>query len=313
MDGNHQIGSRPTLVIGSRGSDLALWQARYLAERLEQLGVASTIEIIKTTGDRLQTASLVQAGGKGLFTKEIEDALLSQEIDVAVHSLKDLPTEGPLGLDLAAIPEREDPRDALVGATWSELPQRARVGTSSLRRAAQLRALRPDLGVISIRGNVDTRLRKLRDGQYDAIVLAAAGLRRLGLASEIAHLFSADQICSAPGQGALAIQTRRNSKAHEVCSQIDHEASRRAVSCERSVLSTLGGGCSLPLGALAELKGGDMQVTAVAISSDGRRQIRIVSSGPADRPEDLGAHVARQLLDQGAESLFALSSASLVP
>src|SRR4051794_26181977 len=170
-----------TLTIGSRGSHLALWQANYVAGQLSQLGVATRIKIIRTTGDHLQTASLVQAGGKGLFTKEIEDALLSDEIDLAVHSLKDLPTENPPGLTIAAIPEREDPRDAIAGLTLADLPQSARVGTSSGRRGAQLRILRPDLCIEPIRGNIDTRLKKLKWGDFDAILLAAAGLKRLGL------------------------------------------------------------------------------------------------------------------------------------
>src|SRR3954466_5878098 len=180
------VSSPPkTLIIGSRGSQLALWQANYIASLLGGLGVRTQIEIIKTTGDHLQTASLVQAGGKGLFTKEIEEALLSGAIDLAVHSLKDLPTDNPDGLTIAAIPEREDPRDAIVGCPLIEVKQGARIGTSSGRRGAQLLNLRPDLNVQPIRGNVDTRLRKLKEGQFDAILLAAAGLRRLGLDREI--------------------------------------------------------------------------------------------------------------------------------
>src|SRR3982751_1870674 len=201
------------LTIGSRGSHLALWQAHYVAKQLTKLGIESHIEIIKTTGDHLQTASLAQAGGKGLFTKEIEEALLNGAIDLAVHSLKDLPTENPSGLCIAAVPEREDPHDAMAGKQLNELAKGARVGTSSGRRAAQLRRLRPDLHVEPIRGNVDTRLRKLKEGQYDAIMLAAAGLRRLGLEHEIAQIFSPEEICPAPGQGALAIQTREKSDA----------------------------------------------------------------------------------------------------
>ena len=192
-----------TLTIGSRGSALALWQARHVAARLDALGVTTRLEIIKTTGDHLQTVSLMQAGGKGLFTKEIEEALLDGVVDLAVHSLKDLPTEMPPGLVIAAIPKREDPRDAMVGRRLDELPQGARVGTSSGRRAAQLRVLRPDLHIESIRGNVDTRIRKIKEGQYDAIVLAAAGLRRLSLEHEIAEIFSPEQICPAPGQGEI--------------------------------------------------------------------------------------------------------------
>ena len=199
-----------SLIIGSRGSALALWQARFVASLLDQSGFAAHIEIIRTTGDHLQTASLTQAGGKGLFTKEIEDALLAGAIDLAVHSLKDLPVELPPGLEIAAIPERENPFDALLGIRLDDLPAGARVGTSSGRRAAQLRRLRSDLAMEPIRGNIDTRLRKLKEGQFDAILLAVAGLRRLGLEDQIAQVFSVDEICPAPGQGALA----RCSAAH---------------------------------------------------------------------------------------------------
>src|SRR5438270_959078 len=174
-----------TLTIGSRGSQLALWQARHIASQLAQRGIGSRIEIIKTTGDARETASLVQAGGKGLFTKEIEEALLAGGIDLAVHSLKDLPTDTPRGLAIAATPKREDPRDGIVGGLFNDLPKHARVGTSSERRKAQLLRLRPDLQIEPIRGNVDTRLRKLKEGEYDAVVLAVAGLRRLGLEHEI--------------------------------------------------------------------------------------------------------------------------------
>src|SRR5580658_5616013 len=195
-------------VIASRGSQLALWQARWVQARLAGLGRDCTIEIIKTTGDKITDVPLAKVGGKGLFTKEIEEALLDGRADLAVHSLKDLPTELPAGLALAAVPEREDPHDAMVGCTLADLPAGAKVGTSSLRRAAQLRRLRPDVIIESIRGNLDTRLRKLDEGQYDAIVLAAAGLKRLGWADRIAEILPAQIMCPAVGQGALAIETR---------------------------------------------------------------------------------------------------------
>src|SRR5579862_9875330 len=196
------------LVIASRGSKLALWQAHSVQQQLFDLGHLSRIEIIKTTGDKITDVPLGQVGGKGLFTKEIEDALLDGRADLAVHSLKDLPTELPEGLVLAAVPEREDPRDAVIGKRLSELPHGARVGTSSLRRSAQLRKLRPDLTIESVRGNLDTRLRKLDEGRYDAILLAAAGLKRLGWGNRIAEILSPEKMCSAVGQGALAIETR---------------------------------------------------------------------------------------------------------
>jgi hydroxymethylbilane synthase len=297
-----------TLTIGSRGSQLALWQARYVAGQLARLGVESRIEIIKTTGDHLQTASLVQAGGKGLFTKEIEDALLSSEIDLAVHSLKDLPTENPAGLCIAAIPEREDPRDALAGIKLSELPEGARVGTSSGRRAAQLRRLRPDLQVEPIRGNVDTRLRKLREGQYDAITLAVAGLRRLGLEYEIAQIFSPDEICPAPGQGALAIQTRESSEAREICAALNHQATRQCVTCERTVLACLDAGCQLPVGVFAEVQGDSLSVRAIVISPDGRECIKAQGTGERTNPERLGHRIAEDMLLRGAKSILAVGN-----
>ena len=198
------------LVIGSRGSQLALWQAHWIEERLAALGFPSRIEIIKTTGDKVTGVPLGSIGGKGVFTKEIEDALLAGQIDLAVHSMKDLPTEIPAGLEIAAIPEREDPRDAMVGRTLAGLRIGAKVGTSSLRRTSQLRRLRPDLEIESIRGNVDTRLRKLDEGQYEAIVLAAAGLTRLGLSGRIAEPLAPEVMCPAVGQGALAVEVVRS-------------------------------------------------------------------------------------------------------
>lgn len=277
-----------------------MWQANHIAQQLNALHIATEIRIIKTTGDHLQTMSLTQAGGKGLFTKEIEEALLAGTIDLAVHSLKDLPTESPTGLAIAAIPEREDPRDALAGLRLAQLFPGARVGTSSGRRASQLRVLYPGLQIEPIRGNVDTRLRKLKEGQFDAIMLAAAGLRRLGLAHEIAEVLSPSQVCPAPGQGALAVQTRENDPAAEICRQLDHLPTRQAVACERAVLASLGGGCQLPLGAFAERRGGRLHLTAVAASVDGIQYLRTELQGPADRPEELGQAAAKDLIARGA-------------
>ena len=293
-----------TLTIGSRGSQLALWQARHVASQLEQLCIGSRIEIIKTSGDRLDTASLIHSGGKGLFTKEIEEALLAGVIDIAVHSLKDLPTEIPRGLAIAATPVREDPRDAIVGCAFHDLPERARIGTSSERRKAQLRLLRADLEFEPIRGNVDTRLRKLKAGQYDALVLAAAGLRRLGLEHEIAEILSPEQVCPSAGQGALAIQTREDDPARHVCAQLDDEATSRAVACERTVLRVLGGGCQLPVGAFAKIADGLLRATAVVVSPDGIRQLRATAEGPPNHPERLGRAVADDLLCRGARTLL---------
>jgi hydroxymethylbilane synthase len=293
-----------TLTIGSRGSQLALWQARHVAGLLAQAGIATRIEIIKTTGDHLQTASLVQAGGKGLFTKEIEDALLAGTIDLAVHSLKDLPTETPLGLAIAAIPRREDARDAVVGKPLAELRPGARVGTSSGRRAAQLRVLRPDLDIQPVRGNVDTRLRKLDAGQFDAILLASAGLRRLGFEARIAQILSSDKMCPAAGQGALAIETRARDEVNHICRFLDHAPSRQAVICERAALAALGGGCQLPVGAFAETISGVLHLTAVVVAPDGSKHLRATAEGPAESGEQLGRHVAEDLLSRGAGAIL---------
>jgi hydroxymethylbilane synthase len=297
-----------TLTIGSRGSKLALWQAHHVAARLQHLGASTRIEIIKTTGDHLQTASLVQAGGKGLFTKEIEDALLAGSIDLAVHSLKDLPTESQWGLAIAAIPEREDPRDALVALRLADLPEGARVGTSSGRRAAQLRFLRPDLLIEPVRGNVDTRLRKLKEGQYDSIVLAAAGLLRLGLEAEIAEFFSINQMCPAPGQGALAIQTRAGDAAQLSCKELNHTPTHQAVTCEREALAVLGGGCQLPIGAFAHVVNGSLELTAIVISPDGKSHLKTQLIGPPSHPEELGRRAAEDLLLRGADKILAATS-----
>src|SRR6478752_4035101 len=205
------------LVIASRGSQLALWQAHWVEGQLRALGHEDRIEIIRTTGDKITDVPLAKVGTKGLFTKEIEEALLDGRADLAVHSLKDLPTELPAGLVLAAVPEREDPRDAIVGKRLADLPPGAKVGTSSLRRSAQLRKLRPDLVIESVRGNLDTRLRKLDEGRYDAILLAAAGLKRLGWSDRIAEILPADLMCPAVGQGALAIETRESGAGWNAC------------------------------------------------------------------------------------------------
>src|SRR5438552_7382744 len=264
------------LIIGSRGSQLALWQARWVQGRLAALGMESCIEIIKTTGDRITSVPLSSVGGKGLFTKEIEDALLAREVDLAVHSLKDLPTEIPAGLEITAIPEREDPYDALVGRKLSELRRGAKIGTSSLRRSAQLRRLRPDLEVESVRGNVDTRLRKLDEGQYAAIVLAAAGLTRLGWANRIAESLPPEVMCPAVGQGALAIETR---DGETICQALDHAATRSAVTAERAVLRALGGGCLTPIGAHACVEQETLRVMAIVISTDGAQSVRDSAEG----------------------------------
>ena len=242
--------------IGSRGSALARWQADHIAAQLRDRGHQVSIEILVTTGDRVQHAPFMQVGTKGMFTKEIEEALADEHIDLAVHSLKDLPTELSEEFIIAAIPRRADPRDAFVSVrheNFAALPSGAVVGTSSLRRQAQLRALRVDLDIRELRGNVDTRVRKLHEGQYEAIILAAAGLDRLGLAADVKELFSPQQMCPAAGQGALAIECRTNDNAtRAVVSALDDAAAHFAVLVERAALATLGGGCHLPVGVYCE-------------------------------------------------------------
>ena len=301
-----------SLIIGSRGSQLALWQAHYIESRLQSLGVETRLVIIKTTGDKITDVPLAQVGGKGLFTKEIEEALLDGRIDLAVHSLKDLPTVLPAGLVIAAIPERELPFDALVGVPVAALKPGARVGTSSLRRAAQLKRARPDLVIENIRGNLDTRLRKLDEGLYDAIVLAAAGLRRLGWGHRIAELLAPEFMCPAVGQGALAIETLEACEAFEICRQLDHESTRIAVTAERAVLAALGGGCQVPIGAHAEVFGDRLRLRALIAHPDGSDVVTLVEEDSCENAEALGKDMARRLLnDKGRGFLWAAYGGAL--
>lgn len=292
------------LVIASRGSQLALWQARWVQAQLESLGHPSRIEIIKTTGDKITGVPLAQVGTKGLFTKEIEEALLEGRAHLAVHSLKDLPTELPAGLMLAATPAREDPRDAIVGMRLAELPLHARIGTSSLRRAAQLRKLRPDLEIEAVRGNVDTRLRKLDEGRYAAILLAAAGLKRLGLEQRIAEIISPEVICPAVGQGALAIETGAGGEAPEICLQLNHAPTRAAVTAERAFLGALGGGCQVPIGAHATVGDGRLRLSGVVVSPDGAGLVRDASEGPLETAEQIGRELGAKVLAAGADRIL---------
>jgi hydroxymethylbilane synthase len=293
-------------VIASRGSQLALWQANWVQAQLKALGHESRIEIIKTTGDKITDVPLAKVGTKGLFTKEIEEALLDRRADLAVHSLKDLPTELPEGLTLAAIPSREDPRDALVGKKLADLPRGAKVGTSSLRRSAQLRSLRPDLQIESVRGNVDTRLRKLDEGQYDTILLAAAGLKRLGWANRIAEILGPDQMCPAVGQGALAIETRPESEAFFACGALDDSATHWAVVAERAVLGALGGGCQVPIGAYARVERGRLRLMGLVAAPDGSEIIRAQSEGAMGDALKLGQAMGTDLLERGARRILEL-------
>ncbi len=292
------------LTIGSRGSQLALWQAHWVKQVLEGAGESCRIEIIKTTGDKITDVPLAKVGTKGLFTKEIEEALLDGRIDLAVHSLKDLPTEVPAGLVIAAIPAREDARDALVGRSIADLREGAKVGTSSLRRVAQLRAARPDLVIESVRGNLDTRLRKLSEGQYDALVLAAAGLRRLGWADRIAEFVPIDVMCPAVGQGALAIETREGDDAARRCARLDDRDTRVAVEAERAVLARLGGGCQVPIGAHARVSGDRLELLAIVGMPDGSRVIRRFTSGAVADAVRIGAELGGELLEAGAREIL---------
>jgi hydroxymethylbilane synthase len=291
------------IVIGSRGSQLALWQARHIAARLQEMGVETRLEIIKTTGDKITDVPLAQVGGKGLFTKEIEEALLAGAIDLAVHSLKDMPTALPQGLTLAAIPPREDPRDALIGRPLAKLGAGDKIGTSSLRRAAQLHALRRGLVIENLRGNLDTRLRKLDEGQYGAIVLAAAGLKRLGWADRIRELLDPEVMCPAVGQGALAIETRDDGgSTYQIARKLNDAASQAAVTAERSLLATLEGGCQVPIGAHARVEGSQIHLQAIVASPDGARIIRDRATG-AD-PAALGRELGERLLSAGAREIL---------
>ncbi len=300
------------LVIGSRGSKLALWQAEQARTRLQALNpkLDIQIEIIKTTGD-VKTEPLSIIGGKGVFTKELEDALLSNWIDIAVHSLKDLPTILPQELSITAICEREDPRDALVLRSNVEdpsllnLPERAVVGTSSQRRLAQLKALRGDVVVRDLRGNVDTRIRKLDEGQYDAVVLASAGLLRLGLEKRISARIPVHEMLPAVGQGAIAIETRVDDVfAVETTAGLDHHETRVACLAERAFLRGLGGGCQLPIAAHAMVEGDVMVLDGLVAAPDGSQIMRDRLSGPATQAEELGNKLATRLIDRGALSLW---------
>ncbi len=296
--------------IGSRGSILAKWQAKHIAEFLQVLGIPSTIIFIKTAGDRFQQAAVNQIGVKGVFIKEIEDALLENRVDVAVHSMKDVPTEIPDGLRIGAICKREDPRDCLIsrsGVTFSKLPQGARVGTSSLRRQAQLRHARPDLVFKDLRGNVDTRLEKLKRGDYDAIVLAKAGLDRLGWNDRITEVISEEICLPAVGQGALGIEMRADDpNALKVWDEINDPVTYDAVVAERTLLRILEGGCQVPLGAWARRVPDGFIMDACVVSPDGTECIRKRCAGDFGGGEALGTRVAGELIAAGAERILKL-------
>lgn len=302
---------RSPLTIGSRGSQLALWQANYIKDALErELGVAVQLEIIKTTGDKITGVPLASIGGtKALFTKEIEEALLEKRVDLAVHSMKDMPTILPDGLVIGAVPKREDPRDALLtrnGKGLEELPEGARIGTSSLRREVQLKRLRRDLEIVTLRGNLDTRIRKLEEGQYDAIVLAAAGLKRLGWADKVTEYLEPEKMLPAVGQGALAIEVRGDdAELLEGLACLRHADTEAATKAERAFLKKVEGGCQVPMAAHATVESGQLSMRAIVVSLDGERSVEHETSGPAAEAEKLGTELAAKLLADGAAEIMA--------
>ena len=297
------------LRIGTRGSLLAKWQAEFVRKQIFQTsGIEGEIIIIKTTGDKMQQSALSQIGGKGIFIKELEDALLDESIDIAVHSVKDIPTEVPPGMSFPAICRREDVRDCLVsgnGATLASLRQGARVGTGSLRRQAQLRHARPDLDVRDLRGNVDTRLRKVESGEYDAVMLAKAGLDRLGWTHRISETLSPDVCMPAVGQGALGIECRASdAETSAALDKLNDAETRSAIVAERSLLSILQGGCQVPLGAWARMEGNELVLDACVCSIDGLQYVKQRATAPAEQARALGERMAHLLIDAGAQNIL---------
>jgi len=297
------------LRIGTRGSLLAKWQAEFVRKQLfAATGVESEIVIIKTAGDKLEGSPLSQIASKGIFVKELEEALLDEVIDLAVHSVKDVPTDVPSRLSFPAVCRRDDVRDCVVaggGTAIANLRKNARVGTSSLRRQAQLRRIRADLDVRDLRGNVDTRLRKVESGEYEAILLAKAGLDRLGLSQRITEILSPEQFLPAVGQGAIAIECRVNdSGTADVVSHLDDAETRNAIIAERALLKALEGGCQVPLGAWARMERDQLVMEACVCSTDGAQCIRQVASAPPDQAAQLGENVARLLLRDGAQTIL---------
>ena len=300
-----------SLRIGTRGSALARWQAEFVRAGLARHGVAAELVIIRTSGDRDRQSSLRVIGGKGVFTKELEDALLEERIDLAVHSMKDVPTTLPAGLEIAAICEREDVRDALIsrgGLKLDQLPSGARIGTSSLRRQAQLRHYRSDFEMVDMRGNVDTRLAKLTQGDYDAIVLAKAGLDRLGKAEQITEILAPEICLPAAGQGAVGIETRKQEGSIAAAMRkLNHRPSQTAVEAERAVLAGLESGCQVPIGVWARAESGNLIIDACVLSADGTESIREKRRGPSENATELGRSVAAALLERGADRLLQLA------
>ncbi|HXX75946.1 MAG TPA: hydroxymethylbilane synthase [Nitrospiraceae bacterium] len=304
------IPERSTIVLGTRGSKLAVQQSEWVQARLRALApeVTVTLRRIQTSGDKILDVPLANIGGKGLFVKEIEEALLAGEIDLAVHSMKDVPTQLPKGLAILCVPQREDPRDALIsrtGCTFKDLPHGAKVGTSSLRRQAQFLHARPDLKIEMLRGNLDTRLRKLREGHYDAIVLAVAGLRRLGWTHEITEYLDPHISLPAIGQGALGIEGRQDDVlVRSLLSRLDHPLTRVAVLAERALLDRLEGGCQVPIAAHATVSGTGLRLEGLVASVDGKEMIRDVVEGTTEHASDVGRQLAERLLARGGDKIL---------
>ncbi len=298
--------SKNTLRIGTRKSKLALWQANYVKERLESRGYSVELVLITTTGDKILDAPLAKIGGKGLFVKEIEEALLRGDIDFAVHSLKDVPMVLPEGLTLGAITEREEPFDVLIsrdGRGLQELPEGAKVGTSSLRRQVQIKRKRPDLRVETLRGNVDTRLRKLEEGLYDAIVLAYAGVKRMGFEERVSQVL--EDFIPAVGQGSLAIEIRQeDQRVYEAIAFLDHRESRIRAECERAFLRELQGGCQVPIGAYAWIEGKKLKLKAFISDLEGRKFLEGIEEGDLHQAEQVGKKLAKRLLEEGGKEIL---------
>ncbi len=300
---------RRNLVIGSRGSKLALWQSNYIADTLRRLaGIEVDITKIKTSGDMILDAPLAKIGGKGLFVKEIETALAAGEIDLAVHSMKDVPTELPDGLMIGAMTEREDPRDVLVsagGVALDGLRPEARIGTSSLRRRAQLLKYRPDLVIEDLRGNLDTRLRRIEEGRFDATILAAAGIDRMGWSEKISQRIPSSIMINAVGQGAIGVEIRSNDDfLLELCGQLTHIPTALAVRAERRLMRRLEGGCQVPIGALGLVEGNNVRLEGMVASLDGTEVLRDSAEAPASDPEAAGDELAEKVLAAGAEEIL---------
>ena len=298
------------LRIGTRGSKLALTQSQWVKGRIESVhpGVIADLVRITTTGDKIQRPPLSEVGGKGLFIKEIEEALLRKEVDLGVHSMKDVPAELPEGLEISVFPQREDPRDVFVSEKFrsiEELPHGSSVGTSSLRRASQVLHLRPDLRVIPIRGNVDTRLRKLESGQFDALILASAGLRRLGLSHRISQMLSIDLSLPAIGQGVLGLEVRKSDHVvRDLIGFLNHVETELTVRAERAFLKELEGGCQVPLAGYGKLDGDTLELEGLVAELDGSVLIRDKLFGPKDKPEELGVHLAKRILASGGDKIL---------